>query len=86
MVRIAGPVETALLWLAFVNVFVGILNVVPLYPLDGGHFAVALYEKVTGRQANIRKLAPVAAAVIGLFVFLGFVAIILDIVDPISLT
>jgi membrane-associated protease RseP (regulator of RpoE activity) len=71
--------------LAFVNVILATINLLPLYPLDGGHFAVAAYEKVTGREANVRKLAPVAAAVIGLFAFLGFVAIVLDIVNPISL-
>ncbi|MFV1963281.1 MAG: site-2 protease family protein, partial [Acidimicrobiia bacterium] len=61
------------------------INLLPLFPLDGGHFAVALYEKLTGRQADIRRLAPVAAAVIGLFLFLGFVAIILDVTNPIRL-
>ncbi|HEX9866069.1 MAG TPA: M50 family metallopeptidase [Acidimicrobiia bacterium] len=71
--------------LAFVNVILATINLLPLFPLDGGHFAVAVYEKVSGREANVRKLAPVAAAVIGLFAFLGFVAIILDVVDPISL-
>lgn len=71
--------------LAFVNVILATINLLPLFPLDGGHFAVAVYEKVTGREANVRRLAPVAAAVIGLFAFLGFVAIILDIVNPISL-
>lgn len=71
--------------LAFVNVILATINLLPLFPLDGGHFAVALYEKVTGRQADIRRLVPVAAAVIGLFVFLGFVAIILDVANPIDL-
>ncbi|HLF62048.1 MAG TPA: M50 family metallopeptidase [Acidimicrobiia bacterium] len=72
--------------LAFVNVILATINLLPLFPLDGGHFAVALYEKVTGREANVRKLAPVAAAVIAIFAFLGFVAIILDIVNPLSLS
>lgn len=71
--------------LALVNVILATINLLPLFPLDGGHFAVALYEKITGREANVRKLAPIAAAVIGLFAFLGFVAIVLDIVNPISL-
>ena len=71
--------------LAHVNVILATINLLPLFPLDGGHFAVALYEKISGRQANIRRLIPVAAAVIGLFVFLGFVAIILDIANPIRL-
>jgi membrane-associated protease RseP (regulator of RpoE activity) len=72
--------------LAFVNVILATINLLPLFPLDGGHFAVAVYEKLTGREANIRRLAPVAAAVIAIFAFLGFVAIILDIVNPISLS
>jgi membrane-associated protease RseP (regulator of RpoE activity) len=71
--------------LAHVNVILATINLLPLFPLDGGHFAVALYEKVTGRQANIRKLIPVATTVIGIFLFLGLVAIILDIANPINL-
>ena len=71
--------------LALVNVILATLNLLPLFPLDGGHFAVALYEKVTHREANVQRLMPVAAAVIAIFGFLGIVAIILDIVNPISL-
>ena len=71
--------------LASVNVILATINLLPLFPLDGGHFAVALYEKVSGRQADVRRLAPIAAMVIGLFAFLGFVAIILDITNPINL-
>jgi len=88
IVNIGAQTESAATFLgilAFVNVILATINLLPLFPLDGGHFAVALYEKVSGREANVRKLAPVAAAVIGLFAFLGFVAIILDIVNPISL-
>jgi membrane-associated protease RseP (regulator of RpoE activity) len=89
IVNIGSQTESAAAFfgiLAFVNVILATINLLPLFPLDGGHFAVAVYEKLSGREANVRKLAPVAAAVIGLFVFLGFVAIILDIVDPISLS
>jgi membrane-associated protease RseP (regulator of RpoE activity) len=71
--------------LALVNVILATLNLLPLFPLDGGHFAVALYERVTHREANFEKLMPVAAAVVILFVFLGLVGIILDVVNPISL-
>ncbi len=71
--------------LALVNVFVGLFNVVPIYPLDGGHFAVALYEKIRGRQADVRKLAPVAAVVVVFMVLLGVLAIYLDIADPFDL-
>jgi membrane-associated protease RseP (regulator of RpoE activity) len=63
-------------------VFVGTLNVIPLYPLDGGHFAVALYEKIRGREADVRKLLPVAAVVFVFIMMLGLLGIYFDIVDP----
>ena len=74
--------DNLLFLLAALNIVLGSLNVLPLYPLDGGHFAVALYEKIVGREADIRRLVPVAAAVIALFVFLGLAAVTLDIVRP----
>jgi RIP metalloprotease RseP len=83
LVRLAGPVESSLTLLAFVNVFVGVLNVIPLYPLDGGHFAVATYEKIRGRPVDIRPLLPVAATVFLFLVVLGVFSIVLDIVNPI---
>ncbi len=70
---------------AWINIFVGLLNVLPIYPLDGGHFSVALYEKVTGREADVRKLIPVAAAVVIFLVLLGVIGIYLDIVSPVNL-
>ena len=88
IVAIGSQVENVAFFLgilASVNVILATINLLPLFPLDGGHFAVALYEKLTGREADIRRLMPVAVAVIGLFVFLGFVAIILDVTNPINL-
>jgi membrane-associated protease RseP (regulator of RpoE activity) len=70
---------------ALVNVFVALFNVIPIYPLDGGHFAVALYERVRGRPADVRKLAPLAAAVVIFMVLLGVLAIYLDIARPFQL-
>ncbi len=85
LTRVASSVEIALALLALVNVFVGVLNVLPLYPLDGGHFAVALYERVRGRHADVRKLLPIAAAVFAFIVVLGVLGFYFDIVDPIEL-
>ena len=78
LVKLAGPVESTLLLLALVNIFVGVLNFVPLYPLDGGHFAVALYEKVTGRVPPVEKMMPVAAVVFIFLVSLGLMGLYFD--------
>jgi len=67
---------------ALINIFVALFNVLPIYPLDGGHFAVAVYEKVRGRAPDVRKLAPVAAAVVIFMILLGVFAIYLDIAHP----
>jgi len=83
LVQLAGPLESTLQLLALVNIFVGVLNVVPLYPLDGGHFAVAAYEKITGKEPNVQKLLPVAAAVFIFLVSLGLMGVYLDIFRPI---
>jgi membrane-associated protease RseP (regulator of RpoE activity) len=85
LVRLAGPMETTLMLLALVNVFVGILNFIPLYPLDGGHFAVALYEKIRGRVPDIRKLMPVAAVVVVFLITVGLMGIYLDLFKPLQL-
>jgi membrane-associated protease RseP (regulator of RpoE activity) len=84
LVRIAGPLESTLQLLALVNIFVGVLNFVPLFPLDGGHFAVATYQKVTGREPNIQRLLPVAAVVFIFIVSLGLMGVYLDIFKPIQ--
>lgn len=87
LVGIAGDLGPAfaLQLVAYVAVFVGILNALPLYPLDGGHFAVALYEKLRGRRADVRKLMPVAVAVITFLVVIGLLAVYLDIAHPFDL-
>ncbi len=71
--------------LAIINVFLGTLNLIPLFPLDGGHFAIALYERLTGRKANMNKLVPVAVTVIVIIGSIGLLAIALDIINPIDL-
>ncbi len=73
-----------LAFLAFINMVLGTLNILPLFPLDGGHFALALYEKLRGRPADVRKLIPVATAVMLFIGFLFVASITLDLVDPIS--
>jgi membrane-associated protease RseP (regulator of RpoE activity) len=79
----AGQAEIFFSLFAFFNVFVGILNLLPLPPLDGGHLAVLGIEQVTGRRIDQRKLIPVTALV-AVFLLLFTVSLLyLDVVQPI---
>ncbi|HET7482237.1 MAG TPA: site-2 protease family protein [Actinomycetota bacterium] len=66
------------------TIFVGLINLLPLPPLDGGHLAVILYEVITRRRVDIRKLIPIAAAVISFFVLLFFAVLYLDLARPLQ--
>lgn len=70
--------------IAYISVFVGVVNVIPFYPLDGGHFAVALYEKITGRQPDMRKLVPVGLSVLFLLILVGLLGVYFDIARPLD--
>lgn len=79
----SGNLDLLLGFLAALNVFVGILNILPLPPLDGGHLAVLGFEKVTGRKVDVRKLIPLTAVVAGLLILLTLSLTYLDLVSPI---
>lgn len=75
--------------LALVNVFVGVFNLFPLLPFDGGHAAIATYERIRSRRgtryvADISKMVPVATAVVGLLVVLLMTGLWLDITRPLG--
>jgi membrane-associated protease RseP (regulator of RpoE activity) len=73
--------------LIVINIFVGLFNLVPLPPLDGGHVAIALYEKVRSLRtkrpyhADINKIMPVAYAMVALILFYGVSSLFLDLRD-----
>ena len=78
---------TTYLWfLILINVFIGVFNLVPLLPLDGGHVAIATYERIRsvgGRRhmADATRLIPLTWAVVTLLVAVAVVALYRDIVD-----
>jgi membrane-associated protease RseP (regulator of RpoE activity) len=78
--------QALLALVALLNIVLGVFNGLPLFPLDGGNFVIALYEKVSRRRANMKVLMPIAAAVMMLVIFLFSVALLLDIVNPIQLS
>lgn len=82
-------VKGILLLLASVNLFIGIFNMFPLLPFDGGHAAIATYERLRSRgsrvyRADVAKMVPVATAVVVLLVMLMFAGLYLDITQPLG--
>lgn len=93
---INNQIAIFLLMIASLNVFVGIFNLLPLLPLDGGHMAVAIADSVRYRYAALRgrekpapidinKLTPITIAVFALLVVLTVLLLIADIVNPVNL-
>ena len=73
------------------NVFVGVMNMLPMLPLDGGYVAIATYERIRQRsrrgapyQADINKLTPVVFAFVGVLAVLFAFTLYLDIAYPIA--
>lgn len=78
-----------LIMLASINVFVGVFNMLPLLPFDGGHAAIATYERFRSRRgriyrADVGKMVPVATTVVALLVMLLFAGLYLDVTSPLG--
>jgi len=54
------------------NISLGILNMLPMLPLDGGHVAIALYERIRTRRGKARYRADVAKLMPVVYAFMGF--------------
>jgi membrane-associated protease RseP (regulator of RpoE activity) len=73
-----------------INVFVGLFNLLPLLPFDGGHIAIALYERAASTvrrrrvQVDVTKLLPVTVAVVAVLGFIFLSSLFLDITHPIA--
>jgi len=88
----AGGLAGVLYLLAILNIFVGVFNMAPLLPLDGGHAAIAVYERIQERRkhtagryfADVERLMPFAMGVIVVLMMLMFTGLYLDITDPIG--
>lgn len=71
-----------------INVFIGIINMLPMLPLDGGHVAIALYERIRTRrgrpryQADVTKMMPVVYAFLAFLLVLVTTSMYLDIAHP----
>src|SRR4030095_325658 len=87
--RLAGQAVANNQWAIFVailiqlNIVVGVFNLLPLPPMDGGYLAFVRWQVVTRREVDLRKVVPVAALIVGLLVMLTVGLVWLDITNPV---
>ena len=89
-------VSFILLLIASLNIFVGAFNMLPLLPLDGGHVAVVVWERIRAWFARLRKrpdpglvdmakLLPVSFSIFMVLMVFGVMLVLADIVNPVNL-
>lgn len=89
-------IGTFILIIASLNIFVGIFNLLPILPLDGGHMAVAIadelrafFARLRGRPRpapiNVQVLTPFTAVVVVILIALTLLLLVADLINPISL-
>jgi membrane-associated protease RseP (regulator of RpoE activity) len=89
-------VSFVLLLIASLNIFVGLFNMLPLLPLDGGHVAAIIWERIRAWYARLRKrpdpglvdmakLLPVSFSIFVVLMFFGVALILADIVNPVNI-
>jgi regulator of sigma E protease len=66
----------ALYWLALISLNLGILNLLPIPVLDGGHICFSLYEAITKKRIRARTMErlifPFIVLMIALFVYITY--------------
>lgn len=93
---VSDRIALLLQWLGGLNLFIGLFNLVPLLPLDGGHVAGALWEALKRGVARLRnrpdpghvdiaKALPLAYAMASVLIVMGALLIYADIVNPVRL-
>jgi regulator of sigma E protease len=71
--------DRSLLLLALVSLSLGLFNLLPILPLDGGHIFWSLVEKVRGRPVSVRVMEGASVIGIALFAVLLFIGLSNDI-------
>ena len=89
-------VSFVLLLIASLNIFVGAFNMIPLLPLDGGHVAIVIWERIRAAFARLRgrpdpglvdisKVLPVCFSIFMVVMVLSLILVAADIVNPLKI-
>ena len=81
------------MFLASINIFIGVFNLFPMLPFDGGHVVIACYERAQERRrrttqrylADVSRLLPVAYGVVAVLAIVGLLAMFVDVTRGVSL-
>ena len=94
-----NPMErlaTFVLIVASLNIFVGIFNLLPILPLDGGHMAITIADEIRAFFARLRGrprpapidvtvLTPVTMVVFVVLASLTLLLLVADVINPVTL-
>ena len=91
-----AKVSVLLYLIASLNIFVGAFNLLPLLPLDGGHLAVVIFERIRAwfnrlrglpdpGLVDIQRLVPLSLVVFAVLVGFGTLLIAADIFNPVHI-
>ena len=87
---------TFVLIVASLNIFVGVFNLLPILPLDGGHMAVAIADSIRAFFARLRGrprpapidvtvLTPITMVVFVILATLTLLLLVADVINPVVL-
>ena len=87
---------TFVLIVASLNIFVGIFNLLPILPLDGGHMAITIADEIRAFFARLRGrprpapidvtvLTPVTMVVFVVLASLTLLLLVADVINPVTL-
>ena len=65
-----------LMFAAMISVSLGVMNLLPIPPLDGGRFVIEIYQKLRRKNISVRALNYLSLA--GMALFLGFFVVMLN--------
>lgn len=93
---ISERAATFILIVASLNIFVGLFNLLPILPLDGGHMAVAIADEIRALFARVRKrprpaaidvtvLTPITMVVFVILASLTLLLLVADVINPVTL-